>query len=52
MTTLTGEPETNLSTGTPPPTGDLEITVSRAEFFRELTAAQSVRPSSVIYSVN
>jgi DNA polymerase-3 subunit beta len=45
VTTLTEEPETNLSTGTPsgnPPVGNLEITVSRAELLRELTAAQSV----------
>ena len=42
MTTLTEEPETNLTAATPAPTGNLEITVSRAELLRELTAAQSV----------
>jgi DNA polymerase-3 subunit beta len=40
VTTLTDEPETN--TTAVAPTGNLEITVSRAELLRELTAAQSV----------
>lgn len=39
MTTATQEPE---KTAAPAPTGNLEITVSRAELLRELTAAQSV----------
>ena len=44
MATLTEDPETNTTATTPaiPPTGNLEITVSRAELLRELTAAQSV----------
>jgi len=39
VTTATEAPE---MTATPAPTGNLEITVSRAELLRELTAAQSV----------
>ena len=39
MTTATQETEMNATTA---PTGNLEITVSRAELLRELTAAQSV----------
>ena len=44
MATLTEDPETNTTVTTPslPPNGNLEITVSRAELLRELTAAQSV----------
>ena len=44
MTSATQEPEMTLPTETnaaPAPTGNLEITVSRAELLRELTAAQS-----------
>ena len=41
MTTLTEDPETP-TTPAVTPTGNLEITVSRAELLRELTAAQSV----------
>src|SRR6202453_1250348 len=39
---MTEDPETNSTAPTPIPTGNLEITVSRAELLRELTAAQSV----------
>src|ERR1700722_15357001 len=45
VTSATQEPEMTLPTetsATPAPTGNLEITVSRAELLRELTAAQSV----------
>src|SRR5271156_6184413 len=45
VTSATQEPEMTLPTETsaaPAPTGNLEITVSRAELLRELTAAQSV----------
>ena len=45
MTIATQEPEMTLPTETsaaPAPTGNLEITVSRAELLRELTAAQCV----------
>jgi len=42
LTTLTEDPETNMTTPTPVPAGNLEITVSRAELLHELTAAQSV----------
>jgi DNA polymerase-3 subunit beta len=45
MATLTEDSETNTSVTTPaapPSSGNLEITVSRAELLRELTAAQSV----------
>ncbi len=41
VSTMTEDPETN-TTATPVPSGNLEITVSRAELLRELTAAQSV----------
>ena len=40
MATLTEDSETNSTTTMP--TGNLEISVSRAELLRELTAAQSV----------
>src|SRR5580658_7263401 len=39
---MTEDPETNTTATTPVPAGNLEITVSRAELLRELTAAQSV----------
>ena len=43
---MQGEPTVSSATLTPDvaaaPTGNLEITVSRAELLRELTAAQSV----------
>jgi DNA polymerase-3 subunit beta len=42
LPTATEDPETNTSATTAAPTGNLEITVSRAELLRELTAAQSV----------
>lgn len=42
MSTMTEDPETNTTATTPVPAGNLEITVSRAELLRELTAAQSV----------
>ena len=42
MPTATEDPETNTSAATAVPAGNLEITVSRAELLRELTAAQSV----------
>ncbi len=42
MATLTEDPETSNSTPHGAPSGNLEITVSRAELLRELTAAQSV----------
>jgi DNA polymerase III subunit beta len=44
VATITEDPETNTTATIPsvPPTGNLEITVSRAELLRELTAAQSV----------
>ena len=41
MSNATQEPETEMTTAAAP-TGNLEITVSRAELLRELTAAQSV----------
>ena len=42
MATLTEDSETSNSTPHAAPSGNLEITVSRAELLRELTAAQSV----------
>jgi DNA polymerase III subunit beta len=42
LSTMTEDPETNTTATTPVPAGNLEITVSRAELLRELTAAQSV----------
>src|ERR1700750_1005964 len=42
VTSLTQEPEMPETTAVAAPTGTLEITVSRAELLRELTAAQGV----------
>jgi DNA polymerase-3 subunit beta len=42
LPTATEDPETNTPAATPVHSGNLEITVSRAELLRELTAAQSV----------
>jgi DNA polymerase-3 subunit beta len=42
LPTITEDPETNSAATAAVPTGNLEITVSRAELLRELTAAQSV----------
>ena len=42
MATLTEDPETSNTTPHTAPSGNLELTVSRAELLRELTAAQSV----------
>jgi DNA polymerase-3 subunit beta len=42
VTSATQEPQMTESTAVAAPTGNLEITVSRAELLRELTAAQSV----------
>ncbi len=42
VATMTEDPDTNTTSPAVAPTGNLEITVSRAELLRELTAAQSV----------
>ena len=42
MPTMTEDADTNTTSPTSMPSGNLEITVSRAELLRELTAAQSV----------
>ncbi len=42
VTSATQEPQMTETTAAASPTGNLEITVSRAELLRELTAAQSV----------